>query len=113
MPARTWDSDQLFEARDEDDPQSAVGAWRKQAACWDIPPWTMFDPRPVAVRAALERCDVCPVLAQCREYALRYREPYGVWGGLTPVDRERILAGQPAREWHRGRGGRYRGGRRR
>lgn len=34
-------------------------------------------------------CASCPVLLQCRDYALRTHEPYGIWGGLTPQDRER------------------------
>ncbi|WP_342448045.1 WhiB family transcriptional regulator [Trueperella pyogenes] len=28
-------------------------------------------------------CQSCPVLDECREYALSHNEPYGVWGGLS------------------------------
>jgi WhiB family redox-sensing transcriptional regulator len=31
------------------------------------------------------------VLERCREHALKVQEPYGVWGGLTPRERDRIL----------------------
>ncbi|MGV0156360.1 WhiB family transcriptional regulator [Rhodococcus sp. GB-02] len=31
----------------------------------------------------------CPVLAQCREYALGAGELYGTWGGMTDADRRR------------------------
>ncbi|HEX7355058.1 MAG TPA: WhiB family transcriptional regulator [Mycobacteriales bacterium] len=52
-------------------------------------------------RAALAVCATCPVLLQCRTYALRAREPYGVWGGLTETDRQDILAGRrPPLERH-------------
>jgi WhiB family redox-sensing transcriptional regulator len=29
----------------------------------------------------------------CREHALKVREPYGVWGGLTEEEREQVLRG--------------------
>ena len=33
----------------------------------------------------------CPVLAQCRAWALETREPHGIWGGLTPHQRHTLL----------------------
>lgn len=33
-------------------------------------------------------CRNCPVLERCATFALSTREPYGVWGGLTPEERE-------------------------
>lgn len=41
--------------------------------------------------AAKAVCRTCPVLRQCREHALRVREPYGVWGGMSEHEREDIL----------------------
>ena len=32
-------------------------------------------------------CQVCPVQADCVDYALDIREPYGIWGGMTESDR--------------------------
>ena len=32
-------------------------------------------------------CATCPVIEQCREYALRAQEPYGIWGGMTEEER--------------------------
>lgn len=43
------------------------------------------------IEAAKLTCQACPVIAQCRAYALRTREPYGVWGGLSEEDRAEIL----------------------
>ncbi|MCK8673263.1 WhiB family transcriptional regulator [Rhodococcus sp. HM1] len=40
-------------------------------------------------REAKRICYQCPVLNQCRTYALSTREPYGVWGGTTERDRRR------------------------
>src|SRR5215469_12912136 len=38
--------------------------------------------------AAKEICLNCPVQIPCAEHALRVREPYGVWGGMTEEERE-------------------------
>jgi len=32
-------------------------------------------------------CGVCPVVQRCSEHAVAIREPYGIWGGLTEVER--------------------------
>jgi len=32
-------------------------------------------------------CSLCPVIAECREWAITTNEPRYVWGGLTPVER--------------------------
>lgn len=41
-------------------------------------------------RAARELCNRCEVKAQCRQWALDYAEPFGIWGGLTERERFRI-----------------------
>ena len=41
--------------------------------------------------AAKEICAECPVREACLEYALEARPPDGVWGGLTPVERHRLI----------------------
>lgn len=38
-------------------------------------------------RRAKQICWSCPVLEPCRSYALNEREPYGIWGALTPSER--------------------------
>ncbi len=43
--------------------------------------------------AAKAVCAQCPVMRLCRAHALRVREPYGVWGGLSEQDRLEILDG--------------------
>lgn len=46
--------------------------------------------------SAKEICLNCPVQKQCCEHALRVREPYGVWGGLTEEERENHYQRQKA-----------------
>lgn len=37
-------------------------------------------------------CGRCPEQVRCLEWALGTRQPYGVWGGATERDRNRMLA---------------------
>jgi WhiB family redox-sensing transcriptional regulator len=41
---------------------------------------------------AKQTCFRCPVQAQCAAHALKSREPYGVWGGFSETERQRLLA---------------------
>lgn len=82
--------------------------WQLRGACRDVDGELFFHPygerepsRSRRERAALAVCARCPVLFECRTYALQAREPYGVWGGLTETDRQDILAGRrPPHERH-------------
>lgn len=49
-------------------------------------------------------CGSCPVKIECLNYAIRRREPYGIWGGKSPHERRKLIqdarrtpeeAGQP------------------
>jgi WhiB family redox-sensing transcriptional regulator len=44
------------------------------------------------------------VRTECADYAVRAREPYGVWGGLTEEDREAIYRRLDSRNYPRARG---------
>lgn len=35
-------------------------------------------------------CGRCPIKNQCADYAINSDEPFGIWGGLTPQDREKL-----------------------
>lgn len=64
------------------------GDWKDHAECAEMDA-EMFFPRrpgdkgPIDYRPAKLVCVRCPVVGQCRAYAERNREEYGVWGGLT------------------------------
>lgn len=36
-------------------------------------------------------CLVCPVISDCRDHALDVREQFGIWGGLTEMERKELL----------------------
>lgn len=37
-------------------------------------------------------CATCPVRTPCLEYAIRIREPHGIWGGLNEIERKQAVA---------------------
>lgn len=43
------------------------------------------------IEAAKAICRRCPAIKECLEYALRVREPYGVWGGRSEDERALLL----------------------
>jgi WhiB family redox-sensing transcriptional regulator len=45
------------------------------------------DARRARESAAKRICVDCPVQRECLEYALRVREPFGIWGGLDETER--------------------------
>jgi WhiB family redox-sensing transcriptional regulator len=36
---------------------------------------------------AKELCSMCPIMEECRTYAIEAKEPLGIWGGLTAGER--------------------------
>jgi WhiB family transcriptional regulator, redox-sensing transcriptional regulator len=92
-------------------PVDAVWDWQEQGSCRSADPTLFFHPqneRGSARRsrdlAAKSVCASCPVRLECADYAVRAREPYGVWGGLTEEERERIYARIDLAEYPRQRG---------
>jgi len=75
--------------------------WSDRAACVSAEPETFF---PVGgalsgldeVSVAKIICRQCAVLAECRDYALSTRQPFGVWGGLDEQERRVLWAGSVA-----------------
>ena len=33
-------------------------------------------------------CRTCPVKRECLDYAIRIREPHGIWGGMNEIERK-------------------------
>lgn len=74
-------------------------AWQGNAACRGPESVLFFAPtvpEPRPDRDAREArakaiCAECPVTPECLEYALRIREPHGIWGGLNESERRTRL----------------------
>lgn len=66
--------------------------WRQEAACVGVPPGDLFPELGSRQRLGAEFCrEVCPVVAECLEYALEAEERYGVWGGTTEAQRRKMI----------------------
>jgi len=70
-----------------------MAACRGQSAAIFFAP-TQFERK--EARAERERrakavCAACPVRKECLTYALRTREPHGIWGGLSEVERRAVI----------------------
>jgi WhiB family redox-sensing transcriptional regulator len=77
--------------------------WQVRAACRGIDTSVFFHPdnergpsRMRREKQAKAVCASCPVISECRRWALAAREPYGVWGGLSVDEREALLTAQTA-----------------
>ncbi|MGH9189850.1 MAG: WhiB family transcriptional regulator [Acidimicrobiales bacterium] len=76
--------------------------WQNQAACKGPQAAVFFPPsrterkddRDARERRAKSICASCPVRVACLDYAVRIREPHGIWGGLNESERRQLL---PAR----------------
>jgi WhiB family redox-sensing transcriptional regulator len=74
--------------------------WEARAVCRAarsgcfVPPLSgeTTDERRAREAVAKGICADCPVRRECLEYALRVREPFGIWGGLNETER-RALTG--------------------
>jgi WhiB family transcriptional regulator, redox-sensing transcriptional regulator len=76
----------------------SVEAWQARAACRG-PQAAVFFPPTHAERKddkqaretrAKAICATCAVARDCLEYALRIREPHGIWGGLNETERKQL-----------------------
>ncbi len=81
-------------------PQLALGAdhlkravsaddveWQLKGLCRDYDPEPWFSTKVNEQRIAKKICLGCPVILQCREWALDKHEFFGVWGGMTSDER--------------------------
>lgn len=81
-------------------PRSALAKWEALCAALDrltsaplcaVEPDLWFEaPSSPWVEEAVAGCLRCPVLAECRDYALTADERSGVWGGTTEMDRRAL-----------------------
>ena len=82
------------------DQKDRLGEWQMRAACRGPQAVVFFPPshterkdeRAEREAQAKSICDSCSVREPCLHYALRIREPHGIWGGLNEVERRQLLA---------------------
>ena len=89
---RMFPMDTRFQSVDVED-------WRADAQCMGEFASYFFAPghferkpeKDARENVARQLCSACPVRATCLEYALRIREPHGIWGGMNELERRRVL----------------------
>lgn len=52
--------------------------------------WAAFGDTDPYYEEARSICDRCPIKEGCLDHALENKERWGMWGGLTPIERRRI-----------------------
>jgi WhiB family redox-sensing transcriptional regulator len=70
---------------------SAPTDWFDDAACRSADTDVFFPSSDAQATEAKRICATCPVREECLEYALTTRPADGVWGGLTPIERHRLI----------------------
>jgi WhiB family redox-sensing transcriptional regulator len=67
--------------------------WQDKAACKGMDTDIFYKLGKQEVQAAIEICLHCPVMLECRAYAIRYEKEYpyryGIFGGMRPEERTR------------------------
>ncbi|MFF2113910.1 WhiB family transcriptional regulator [Rhodococcus koreensis] len=72
-------------------PRAEEWEWQVNAACRGEDSNLFFESGTSLVEAQAKRiCSECPVLEQCRQFAVDASEPHGIWGGMTPREREQF-----------------------
>jgi len=69
------------------------GDWRHRAVCDASVAEEHYRMDRTKLRA-IARCVTCPVIQDCRQWALDHREDFGVWGGTTPKERRQLRLGR-------------------
>lgn len=61
--------------------------WHEGAICAQTDPEAFYPEAGGVNHEAKRICATCPVLNDCREWAIESCEPWGVWGGLSERER--------------------------
>ena len=77
---------------------SAYQPWMEQGICRQVDPELFFTQETMRGRGLLlmeqqakKICNTCPVKQECLDFALRTKEPHGMWGGASARERAKML----------------------
>ena len=96
---RMFPMDTRFQSVDVED-------WRADAQCMGEFSSYFFAPghferkpeKDAREAVARQLCAICPVIETCAEYAIRIREPHGIWGGMNELERRRVIRGRTSEQ---------------
>lgn len=75
----------FFDPNDEDE------AWKSKGLCSQTDPEAFFPERGESPKQARKVCQGCEVKDECLDYAIRNKERFGVWGGLSERERAKLV----------------------
>ena len=70
--------------------------WARDAVCAQVDGEAFFPAKGKPAREAKQVCQGCSVRAECLEWAIGQGERWGIWGGLTTAERDRLQRGMVA-----------------
>jgi WhiB family redox-sensing transcriptional regulator len=70
--------------------------WQDQGVCAEADPDAWFPEKGGSNREAKRICRICPVRAECLEYALEHDQRFGIWGGTSERERRPMFAAREA-----------------
>ncbi len=73
-------------------------SWREDALCAQTDPEAFFPEKGASSSDAKRVCAGCDVREQCLAFALRHDERFGIWGGLSTRERDRLKAARIAEQ---------------
>jgi len=65
-------------------------SWQTEAGCRGVDAELFFPATDEEATAALAICETCPVRMACLAFAVERNERFGVWGGMTEKERQRL-----------------------
>lgn len=75
---------------------AAETSWMALGVCAETDPEEFFPDQGESSETAKKVCQGCPVRETCLGYALDNEIEFGVWGGLSAIERQRIQQQIPA-----------------
>ena len=64
--------------------------WFDDAQCEGTDSTVFFNVNYKKEQQAKAICRLCDVIDKCLEFAIDTKQPFGVWGGMTPAERRRL-----------------------
>ena len=69
-----------------------VPEWHADGLCQQVDPELFYPERGQSAEPAKDICRRCPVKDKCLSWSLAKRERFGVWGGVSEPERQRLLS---------------------
>jgi WhiB family redox-sensing transcriptional regulator len=65
--------------------------WHERGTCRQVDPELWFDSYPSKYDPVFQLCVECPVQVECLRQSFDNREEFGIWGGMSAHERERLI----------------------